>query len=162
MLSKEEFKDVYDVYFDAIRSFVFYRCGDLETASDIAQDVFMQIWEKRSFLDGRNLKRLLYKMAMDCYISNYRKNRSRMNFEQSMVAAADTALSPDDELSYNELAASYAQELEQMPAKRRSVFLMHREDGMKYAEIADSLHISVKAVEKHISGALRLLRTKLL
>jgi len=42
MLNKEEFKDVFDIHFDAIRSFVFYRCGDMETASDVAQDVFLK------------------------------------------------------------------------------------------------------------------------
>jgi RNA polymerase sigma-70 factor (ECF subfamily) len=162
MLDKKDFKDVYDVHFDAIRSFVFYRCGDMELASDIAQDVFLKIWEKRFALNGNHLKPLLYKMASDCYISHCRKETSRMNFEQSMSTTNHTALSPEDEMNFNELAAAYANALEQMPEKQRTVFLMNREDGMKYAEIADSLRISVKMVEKHVSAALRLLRTKLL
>ena len=162
MLNKEEFKDVFDIHFDAIRSFVFYRCGDLETASDVAQDVFLKIWEKRHSLNGNQLKPLLYKMASDCLISNYRKDQSRLNFEQSLVMEHDSELTPEDELSFNELAKAYADALEQMPEKQRMVFLMSREDGMKYAEIAGCLHISVKAVEKHVSAALRLLRTKLL
>ena len=162
MLNKNDFKDVYDVHFDAVRSYLFYRCGDMETASDVAQDVFMKIWEKRSVLDGGNIKQLIYKMASDCYISLYRKEQCRMNFEQSMVSTEHTAFSPEDEMTYNELTATYAKTLEQMSERQRTVFLMNREDGMKYAEIADSLQISVKAVEKHISAALRLLRTKLL
>jgi RNA polymerase sigma-70 factor (ECF subfamily) len=162
MLGKKDFKDIYDVHFDAIRSFVFYRCGDIEMASDVAQDVFMTIWEKRSTLDVSNLKSLLYKMASDFYISKYRKELCRMNFEQSMIPINDSVSSPEEELTFNELAVAYAKTLEQMTDKQRTVFLMSREDGMKYTEIADSLQLSVKAVEKYISSALRLLRTELL
>ena len=162
MLSKNEFKDIYDVHFDAIRSFVFYRCGDTETASDLTQDVFMKVWEKRFFLNGKDLKPLLYKMAMDCSVSNYRKKVNRMAFEQSLTTDATTTFSPEDSMSFNELTAMYAKTLEQMKEKQRTVFLMSREEGMTYTEIAETLCISVKSVEKHISDALRLLRTKLL
>ena len=48
MLGKTEFKLLFDTYFDAIRSFVFYRCGDANVASDVAQEVFMKVWEKGS------------------------------------------------------------------------------------------------------------------
>lgn len=73
MISKAEFKQLFDKYFDTIRSFIFYRCGDRDAASDMAQDVFMKIWEKREQLDNLNLKPLLYKIANDMVISNYRK-----------------------------------------------------------------------------------------
>ena len=158
MLNKEEFKNVFDIHFDAIRGYIFYRCGDMDMASDVAQDVFMRVWEKREVLNGNYIKPLLYKMATDFYISYYRKEQLRMSFEQSLLYVEDSERSPEDEMSFNELATSYAKALEQMPEKQRTVFLMSREDGMKYAEIADRLHISVKAVEKHISAALRSLR----
>jgi RNA polymerase sigma-70 factor (ECF subfamily) len=162
MLNKEEFKDVYDVHFDAIRRYLFYRCGDMELASDVAQDVFMKIWEKRFSLNGNPIRPLLYKMAADMYLNHYRANLRHADFEQGMVYMDDAGLSPEDEMTFNELAAAYSQALGQLPEKQRTVFLMNREDGMKYKEIADCLQISVKSVEKDISAALRLLRTKLL
>ena len=162
MLSKEEFENVFNTNFDAVRNVIFYRCGDLEMASDVAQDVFLRVWEKRHTLYGNRIKPLLYKMANDCYVSNYRKQQCFMEFERSMMPMDDEAYSPEDEMSFNELAAAYAQALEQMPEKQRMVFIMNRDDGMKYAEIADCLQISVKSVEKHISAALRFLRMKLL
>ena len=162
MLSKNDFKDIYDVHFDAIRNFVYYRCGDPETASDLTQDVFMKVWEKRFLLNGTDLKPLLYKMAMDCSVSHYRKQLSRMNFEQSLTAEPATTFSPEDSMTFNELTATYAKTLEQMKEKQRTVFLMSREEGMTYPEIAETLGISVKSVEKHITDSLRLLRTKLL
>jgi RNA polymerase sigma-70 factor (ECF subfamily) len=162
MLNKDEFKVVFETHFDAVRSYVFYRCGDIETASDITQDVFLKIWEKRHVLNSDHVKPLLFKMASDCFISDYRRNQCRINFEQSLIFENDVENSPEDEFSFNELTAAYAEALTEMPEKQRIVFLMSREEGMKYAEIANCLHVSVKAVEKQLSAALRFLRTKLL
>lgn len=162
MLSKAAFRQLFDSYFDTIRSFIFYRCGNAEVASDMAQDVFMRVWEKRGQLNDKNMKSLLYKMANDLVISNYRKETTRMDFEQSMAAANDDPLSPEDELAFGELTSLYAKALEQMPEKQRVVFLMSRNDELKYSEIAERLIISVKAVEKRMSAALLYLRKELL
>lgn len=162
MLNKAEFKHLFDTYFDTIRNFIFYRCGDTDMASDMAQDIFMKIWEKRSQLDNANLKSLLYKMASDSVISNYRKVTTRLNFEQSMVIQVNHSLSPEEELAFEELTFSYAKALEQMPEIQRIVFLMSRNDNLKYHEIATCLNISVKAVEKRMSAALLFLRKELL
>ncbi|MFV0553376.1 MAG: RNA polymerase sigma factor [Mangrovibacterium sp.] len=162
MLSKVEFKQLFDAQFDAIRGFIFYRCGNTELASDMAQDVFMKLWEKRAQLSKQNLKSLLYKMANDLVISNYRKDATRQSFEQNMRFSAEESLSPADELSFKELASSYAEALEQMPETQRVVFLMSRNDELKYAEIAECLGIGTKAVEKRMHGALKHLKTKLL
>lgn len=161
-MNKDEFKEVFYVHFDAIRNFIYYRCGDIEMASDIAQDVFLKVWEKRSMLNSHSVKSLLYKMAMDRCTDYYRKNRIRMNFEHEMIFNKDGELSPEDEASFRELSVTYAKALQQMPERQRIVFLMNREDGMKYAEIADCLNVSKKAVEKYISAALRFLKKRLL
>jgi RNA polymerase sigma-70 factor (ECF subfamily) len=131
----------------------------METASDGVQDVFLKIWEKRDTLNGNYLKPLLYKMASDCLISSYRKDQCRLAFEESLTPEYESELTPEDELSYSELTKMYAKALEQMPERQRTIFLMSREDGMKYAEIAHCLHVSVKAVEKQMSAALQFLRT---
>jgi RNA polymerase sigma-70 factor (ECF subfamily) len=131
-------------------------------ASDMAQDVFMKVWEKREHLNERNLKSLLYKMANDLVISNYRKSVIRNDFAQSMTLQSEVSLSPEDEMVFEELAAAYTQALEKMPEAQRTVFLMSRNDELKYNEIAECLGISVKTVEKRMSAALQYLKTKLL
>ncbi len=162
MISKAEFKQLFDRHFDQIRTFIFYRCGNTDMASDMAQDVFMKVWEKREQLANDNLKSLLYKMSNDLVISNYRKSINHADYEQSMMLQSDEAVSPEEELLFEELASSYAQALEKMSETQRTVFLMSRNDELKYHEIAECLDISVKAVEKRMSAALQFLRTELL
>ena len=158
MLSKKEFKLLFDTYFDAIRSFIFYRCGDIDTASDMAQEIFMKVWEKKEQLHKNNLKALLYKIANEMVISAYRKETSRNHFEQEMIYDNESDLSPEDEILFKELASSYARALEQMPEKQRVVFLMSRNDELKYHEIAGRLDISIKTVEKRMNSALQFLK----
>ena len=162
MISKAEFKQLFDRHFDQIRTFIFYRCGNTDMASDMAQDVFMKVWEKREQLANDNPKSLLYKMSSDLVISNYRKSINHADYEQSMMLQSDEAVSPEEELLFEELASSYAQALEKMSETQRTVFLMSRNDELKYHEIAECLDISVKAVEKRMSAALQFLRTELL
>jgi RNA polymerase sigma-70 factor (ECF subfamily) len=159
MLSKEDFTDIFKAHHGAIRNYIFYRCGDIEMASDIAQDVFLRLWERQYSLNSNNMKTVLYKIAMSCYLNDQRKRENRTDFEKSIITEDES--SPEDEMVFSELISSYAKALEEMPEKQRAIFLMNREDGMKYSEIADRLNVSVKLVEKHISAALRYLRIKL-
>ena len=53
------------------------------------------------------------------------------------------------------------QAVNELPTERKKIFLMSREDGMKYKEIAAELNISVKTVENQMGKALSTLRTEL-
>jgi len=152
-LTKEEFKLLFDSYFDAVRSYLFYRGADKEQASDLAQDVFMRIWKKQMNVDQKKALRLLYKMAGDMFVSHYRRKTLEMNYMNSLKndRAED---SPEDQLQYNELKEKYAKALADLGEKQRTVFLMARMEGLKYHEIAERLNLSVKAVEKRMSIAL--------
>jgi RNA polymerase sigma-70 factor (ECF subfamily) len=65
---------------------------------------------------------------------------------------------PSEELQSKNLEHSYQQVLAAMPEKRREVFLASRFDGLKYAEIADKMGISLKTVETHMSAAIKQLK----
>jgi RNA polymerase sigma-70 factor (ECF subfamily) len=161
MLSKEEFKVVYNDNFEIIRNFIFYHCGDSEMASDMAQDVFMKIWEKQEKLDNSRLKPLLYKMAKGLYIDDHRKKQLHVGYENYMKLVNEMDLSPEEGIIFNELKVAFAKALEQLPYTQRAVYLMSREDGTKYAEIAKIFEISVKTVDKYISSTVQFLKKQL-
>lgn len=161
-LTKREFKYIFDNYFDPIRNYIYYRCADENIASDIAQDVFMRVWEKKDIIDTKNIKALLYKIANDMLISDYRKSAIRLDYAKDMVGTGIEYVSPQEILQFEELKAGYSSALSEMGELQREAFLMSRNEELKYHEISDRLGISVKAVEKRISGALQFLKTKLL
>jgi RNA polymerase sigma-70 factor (family 1) len=159
-LTKEEFRVLFDTYFDSVRSYLFYRGADKELATDLAQDVFMRIWEKQLKIESKGILRLLYKIAGDMFISRYRRETLELNYRKALKFN-DRDITPEDQLQYNELKANYAKALAQLSEKQRTVFLMARTEGLKYHEIAERLNISVKAVEKRMSIALAYLKKTL-
>ena len=120
----------------------------------------MRIWEKQMDVNLNTAKGLLYKMANDLYITQYRKRKVAFNFFKTWQPA-EKNLTPEDTMNYNELKIAYEEALKTMPEKQRVVFLMNRIDELKYKEIADSLGLSVKAVEKRMSQALNHLKSRL-
>lgn len=157
-MTKEEFKRLFNEYFDPLRGYIYYRCGDQEMAVDVAQETFMKIWEKQPGLD--NIKGLLYKIAGGLFVSKYRKSVSAQNYLKA-VRLDFISRTPEDEILYNELKAGYEKALSGMNENQRIVFFMSRVDELKYSEIAERLGVSVKAVEKRMSKALKYLKHEL-
>ena len=60
-----------------------------------------------------------------------------------------------------DLAKKIEESVESLPEKRRQIFKMSREEGLKYREIAEKLQLSVKTVEKQMGLAFKHLRNKL-
>ena len=158
-MTQVEFKNCFDKYFDSIRNFIYYRSGDKELATDIAQEVFMKIWEKRDKL-GIDNKGLLYKMASDLFISKLRRTKSELEYQQNFQFDYANA-STEEDLDFNELKEKYEKALTRLPEKQRTVFLMSRNDSLKYHEIAEALKISTKAVEKRMKNALAFLKSEI-
>mgnify|MGYP001157985631 CR=1 FL=1 len=159
-MTQNEFKTLFDTYFNDVRKYIFYRSGDEDLATDIAQETFMRVWEKQFIIDHRTIKGLLYKIANDFFVSSYRKEKVAFNFFKNFQPA-EHELSPEEEVNYIELKNAYERSLETMPEKQRTVFLMSRVDELKYKEIADQLGLSVKAIEKRMNLALEHLRINL-
>lgn len=159
-MTQKEFKSLFDEYFDAIRGYIYYRCGDVEMSTDIAQETFLKVWEKQLKSESGKIKGLLYKIAGDLFVSQYRKNVTALNYRKS-ISFDYTGQTPEQEMQYGELKKSYEEALERMNEKQRTVFLMSRMEELKYHEIAERLGLSVKAVEKRMSNAITYLKDEL-
>ena len=68
---------------------------------------------------------------------------------------------PQDQLEYKELQSLVNRALGKLPERRLRIFRMHRFEGMKYAEIASSLSLSIKTVEAEMTKALQTLRKEI-
>ncbi len=101
-LDKAGFKKVFDKYFDSIRGYIYYRTGDADVASDLAQDIFMKLWEKKERLDDDYIKGLLYKMASDIVISQYRKDVVKTNYRANMRIEGEI-VSPQEMAEFEEM-----------------------------------------------------------
>lgn len=159
-MNKQDYKNCFDRYFDPLRNYLYYKCGDSDLATDIVQDVFLKVWEKPIDVTSKTIKSLLYKMVNDAFFDHLRKNKVANKY-LSRLDLDFTSNGPDDVLEYKELKEKYETSLAALGEKQRCVFLMSRMENLTYKEIAERLSISVKAVEKRMSQALKVLKQKL-
>lgn len=156
-MTRAQFKDLFDLHFDSVRNYIYYRSGDAEAATDIAQETFLCIWEKHSSSDHGNITGLLFKIARDKFISQYRREKVISKFRLN-ARPDSTGRSPEEQMMFEELKDRYEIAIASLPEKQRTVFLMSRMEQLKYNEIAERLGLSVKAVEKRMNLALSFLR----
>ena len=159
-MKKEEFSALFNTHFEDLRRYILYRSGNEDAATDIAQETFLLVWEKQMTIDPKKVKGLLFKIAGDLFISQYRKQQVAFNFFQAFQPD-NNSQTPEDEINFQELKKAYDAALKSMPEKQRTVFLMSRVDELKYKEIADHLGLSLKAIEKRMTQALDHLKTHL-
>jgi len=156
-LTNEDFKRLFDSQFDSVRRYILYRSGDADVATDLAQETFLAVWEKRGKVDIKSSKGLLFKIANDLFISVCRKEKLQFEFFKNYTFRFD-GHSPEEILVFEQLKSDYEKALKKMPEKQRTVFLMNRAEGLKYHEIAAQSGITVKAVEKRMKLALEFLK----
>ena len=136
---------------------------NLETAEELVQESFVGMWERREHLDTeRPVKSYLSTMVRNkClnYLRDHRKFNTGMITLDQLASEHDPW--PSDPVVYSELKKNIEVAIQELPGKCREVFLLSRNENLRYLEIADRLNISVKTVETQMSKALHHLRERL-
>lgn len=158
-MTAEDFKMIYNTHFDNLRRYLYYRSGDQNLSQDIAQNVFMKIWNKKIDTSTGNIKNLLFKIGSDEFINHYR----RLKVERDYLDSQDFKLvhEDDNENHLFEKKKRFEKALQSLTEKQRVALLMNKMEGLTYKEIAESLNLSQKAIEKRIGQALSNLKKNL-
>lgn len=145
--------------------FLRHRVASEDDAQEVAQESFVRLMRYRDEAPDAWLA-LLYRIATNVVTDRARWAVShRAGDHVDVDSHADILASPGPDLA-QALDTSRALEdvqraLLRLPARCRDIYLLNRIEGMSYTEIATHCGISVKAVEKHISKALGILRKQL-
>jgi RNA polymerase sigma-70 factor (family 1) len=154
------FKEAFDSNYEHLRNFLYYLSGDISWSEDAVQEVFITLWEKRDTVSDDTLVPFIFTIGRNKFLKQKRHDEVRLKFYK-MQPEPETEYTPTAKIETDEFDRKLQLALSELPAKCRSVFLMSRMDEMKNKQIAGELGISLKAVEKQITKALKILREKL-
>ena len=156
-------KELFELHHGPLCRISYRIVQDADEAKDVVQEVFFKLWRNRKGLVIEislfaYLKRAVVNTSLNALEKHKRFNRAEMNpSDEAKFSFQDT----DQQQLANELALLAEKAVENLPPRTKAVFRLIRMEEMSYKEVAESLHISIKAVEKEMMKALRLLRVAL-
>ncbi|MDR1335483.1 MAG: RNA polymerase sigma-70 factor [Tannerella sp.] len=157
----EAFERVFRRYYHPLCSYSSGITGRRDVSEEAVQEVFYQIWKDREKIRiRRSLKSYLYGAVKNLSL-RYLETLSVREKHLEHIWSADTAPSPQEQLEYRELEQIVYRTLRKLPERRMQIFKMHRVNGKKYREIAESFSISVKTVEAEMSKAYKTIRQEI-
>ncbi|NQX85314.1 MAG: RNA polymerase sigma-70 factor [Flavobacteriaceae bacterium] len=154
---KKIFEKIFQTYAKDLRRFIFFKTKDADQTEDILQDCFVKLWENCINVDYDKVKPYLYKTANNLFLNIVKHNSVKQKHKHSL-AKHSTNESPEYLMIEKEFYDKIKKAIANLPEKQREVFLLNRIDKKTYKDIAKTLDISVKAVEKRMHLALKTMR----
>ncbi len=160
---REALRLLFQEYYGEVCKAVFRYVKNKATVEDLAQDVFMKLWEKRETISiNSSIGAYLYRMGINEAISFLRKQQRQLKKEASPLAFVDTSTpSVEDQYLHTELDQRIVKAIDALPPRCQLIFKLSRFEDLSYREIAKKLDLSIKTVENQMGKALRVLRERL-
>jgi len=156
------FIELYNRYAGKARALAFSKVNSRDIASEIVQNIFTNLWERRGVLKVNVFSHYL-SVAVRYQVINHIKTQISHN-NHKVFYKAFVKVSEEDTLEvvqFNDLSEALEEGVQKLPEKTQIVFRLSRLEGKSISEIALMLNLSEKAIKYHISRSLKELRLHL-
>lgn len=136
--------------------------GDRDAAEEVAQDVLLELWRRRAATRiDTTLRAYLYRAVRNRALNVIRHDTTVRRAQPLLVRFHGGPAPSDADLIEGEIRGALDRALDALPPRCREVFELNRVHGLRYAEVAEAMGISIKTVEVQMGKALRIVRTHL-
>ncbi len=149
------FKELFNGYYNTLGEYVFNLTESLLVTQEIVQDTFIKVWLKREELTAIN--NFSYYIFILCRNRAYNELRKKAT-ERNLLKKLDVHLQQQETDHNQDVSPEIYREMinaavDKLPPQAQKVYLMSRDERLKYEEIARKLNISAETVKKHIQYA---------
>ena len=158
------FSECYLKYREYIKNYIALRICRPYEAEDLAQDVFVRLWEYKTFVKPDTVWSLLFTIARNIVtdqIRRYYKQEDFVAYIYNKVNDSDRNTT-EDVICYRELKEKHEEVVKNLPAKRRRIYELSFNHELSCPAIAGKLSLSPRTVEcqlllarKTVRGCLR-------
>lgn len=159
---REAFERLFRTWYGRLADHASRMLSNRDAAEDAVQDVFIAVWGKRDTLpEAAKIPAYLYRAVRNRSLNQIRSQKTAGRWLDTLAPDPSVPAMAEVELQESEIGAQVRGALEQLSPRSREVFLLSRDDGLTYPQIAETLGISVKTVETLMGRALKSLRSQL-
>ncbi len=156
------YESIFHKYYGYLCLYANQILSDTESAEEIVQDFFVDLWDKREKLSVEtSLKNYFSRSVKNRCINHIQHNKIKAKYAQKVMSELQNNDNYEDNYVEYDLLEKIEESIQLLPEKRREIFQLSRNEGLKYREIAEKLNISIKTVETQMSLAIKTLRDKL-
>jgi RNA polymerase sigma-70 factor (family 1) len=155
------FNTLYNDYSGRVYRFALGYLKSEDEAEELVQEVFTIIWEKRKDIKAElSYKAYLFTIAFNIIRKHFRTKAYLTEYIKTEVND-DLDMQTSDKITYDSLYKYLTELTNQLPERRRQVFIKSRFNGLTINEIAEEMNISHKTVENQLTVALKFIRANL-
>lgn len=167
------FEELFERYNSMVFNLAYQILGDREEALDVAQEVFLAIYQKMDAFRGESsLKTWIYRIAVRRAANRFRwwnrlRRRGTVSLEEHLSKSPESELSwnltsraksPEDALLLQEEREKVKRMLLELPLHQRIAVIMRDIEGLSYEEIAESLNVSLGTIKSRIARGREILK----
>lgn len=157
-ISKNQFSEYYHSYYRQLCLHALHFMDDVDEAEDVVQETFVNLWDKREQLETiKSVKAYLYTAVRNNCLTRIRDAKPTTSLDK---LPDEEFLTEDEQMERAEMEARIWKMIDELPERRREIFLMAKRDGMRYKDIAQQTGLTVKTVENHVLRAMQSLRSR--
>lgn len=159
---ERDFKLLYNILYNRFFRVAMYYLHNDDWAQEVVLDVFLSLWNKRKeLLSISNFENYYFILLKNASLNYLSKNKRITDPLDSSIEFSQTEATPEDNLLNEELLLVYIDTLEELPPRCREVFVLIREQGLSYKEVAEQLNISSKTVDAQLQKATSIFKEKI-
>lgn len=159
----EAFEKLFNKYNQKLCNFCFRILRSKQEAEGVVQNTFLKIWETRQMLnENLPFNSYIFKIAQNKVFNLLRKQINQRYYIEYLEEYTEMLEnSTEKRILFNELEKTIQILMDQLPERRKEIFLLSRNEGLTYKEIADKLKISENTVDTQIRKVLDYFRQSL-
>lgn len=157
------FEEIYLRYWRVLYSMVYRRLQSREVSEEIVQDIFTSLWMNRKTADIHSLSAYLTTAARYKVINHVARETSRNAYTRRKLEESHLHHNncTEEEVLHDDLNGALEREIAKLPAKRRLIVKLHKDEDLPLKQVASQLGISEKTAENQYGKALKALKLNL-
>jgi RNA polymerase sigma-70 factor (ECF subfamily) len=155
------FETIFELYKKRVFGVALKMLKSETDAEEVVQDVFLSIWlAKRNLGQVNDPEAYLFTITYNTIYTRLKKASHNQELLNTIIHhLTEIQNTTDETIAARETHKLINEAIQQLPPQQRTVYELSKQEGLKYDEIAELMHLSKNTVRNHLSEAMKTIRT---